>query len=217
MRIKTNLAVLLAAGVTAWAHSAEFSVASSGNGERVVVCMSYTQEADGITVAGAQAITRRMFADIGVDLIWHNSARFCNAHPRQTIVINLVDEAPKTLHPGVLAYALPFERRHINVFYNRVNLWNAVATRNLLARVFAHEITHMLQVLIRHSETGIMKARWDKDDYLHMETRLAFTEEDVRWIHRGLATRTAQPPSETMATVGRLPCAKSDFPGCGSE
>jgi hypothetical protein len=133
--------------------------------------------------------------------IWYHGTRFCNAHPRQTIVINLVDEAPKTQRPAVTAYALPFEGRHIDVFYNRVTLWNAAATRILLARVFVHEITHMLQGLVQHSDTGIMKARWDKDDYLHMETRLSFTEEDIVLIHRGLAARAAQTVGETLAAL----------------
>jgi hypothetical protein len=201
MRIKTNLAVLLAAGVTAWAHPAESSGTSSGSGEKVVVCLSDMHDGDGELVVRARTIARGMFADIGVDLIWHDGTRFCNAHPRQTVVISLLDEAPETLRPGVLAYALPFERRHIDVFFNRVVLWNAVATRNLLARVFVHEITHMLQGTDDHSETGIMKARWDKYDYLHMETRLSFTETDVLLIHRGLAVRAAQTARETLATV----------------
>lgn len=68
--------------------------------------------------------------------------------------------------------------------------------------MFVHEITHMLQGTDRHSETGIMKAHWDKNEYFQMETApLTFTEEDVRLIHRGLAARTGQPASETLAAV----------------
>jgi hypothetical protein len=56
-----------------------------------------------------------------------------------------------------------------------------------LAHVLAHEITHMLQGTDRHSDSGIMKARWNSEDYFEMlRTPLSFTEADVQLIRRGL-------------------------------
>jgi len=63
-------------------------------------------------------------------------------------------------------------------------------TTNLLAHVLVHEITHILQGTCRHSDTGIMKARWTHQDYMEMGQKpLSFTEEDLQLIRTGLAKR----------------------------
>jgi hypothetical protein len=46
----------------------------------------------------------------------------------------------------------------------------------LLSHVLAHEIAHVLQGVSRHSESGILKARWDREDFFLMQQhRLNFT------------------------------------------
>jgi hypothetical protein len=63
----------------------------------------------------------------------------------------------------------------------------------LLAHVLVHEITHLLEGIDRHSESGVMKAHWSSDDTLEMAWKpLAFTEEDKYLIHRGLKLRAAE-------------------------
>lgn len=63
-------------------------------------------------------------------------------------------------------------------------------TTNLLAHVLVHEITHILQGTCRHSDTGIMKARWTHQDYMEMGQKpLSFTEKDLQLIRTGLAKR----------------------------
>jgi hypothetical protein len=69
----------------------------------------------------------------------------------------------------------------------------------VLGHVLVHEITHILQGFSTHSDRGMMKAEWDAKDFDLMGwTPLAFTEEDVRLIHLGLATRA----SRTAAILG---------------
>jgi hypothetical protein len=64
---------------------------------------------------------------------------------------------------------------------------------NLLAHVLVHEITHLIQGINRHSDRGVMKARWDEDDYEQMRSRrLAFTEYDIRLIRLGLEVRSSR-------------------------
>ena len=56
--------------------------------------------------------------------------------------------------------------------------------------VLAHELAHAMQGEAHHSESGIMKARWDFRDFREMFLqKLAFTTDDVDLIHRGLAAR----------------------------
>jgi hypothetical protein len=92
--------------------------------------------------------------------------------------------------PGALAYALPYEGTHITVFYDRIAKGAYPST--VLAHVMVHEITHLLQGIGRHSETGVMKARWTVRDMIGMGmTPLPFTREDVDLIYLGLGKRTA--------------------------
>jgi hypothetical protein len=53
-----------------------------------------------------------------------------------------------------------------------------------------HEITHVLQGIARHSDSGVMKANWSGEEFQRMRYKsLPFTEEDVVLTHRGLEVR----------------------------
>ena len=61
----------------------------------------------------------------------------------------------------------------------------------LLAHVLVHEMTHILQGVSRHSETGVMKAHWDESDFGQMRIKaLPFTEADIHLIQRGVDGRS---------------------------
>jgi hypothetical protein len=69
-----------------------------------------------------------------------------------------------------------------------------------LAHVLAHEITHILQGVSRHSESGVMKATWDQRDFEKMAWKpLTFTERDVMLIHFGLEARAARKARISLA------------------
>jgi hypothetical protein len=58
----------------------------------------------------------------------------------------------------------------------------------LLGHVLAHELAHVLEASTRHSEAGVMKARWDNRDLEQMSMRpLSFSAEDAASIQSGLA------------------------------
>jgi len=156
--------------------------------QRVVACME--KDANSAVVTRAQGVAVKIFAGVGVKLEWHGY-HACPAGQERTIKISLVQHTGQTLKPGALAYAEPFEGIHIRVFYDRVQ--SAVDSQTvpvLLAHVLVHEITHMLEGSDQHSDSGVMKRRWDRNDYLQMAQRtLTFTEEDVVLIHNGLAAR----------------------------
>ena len=74
------------------------------------------------------------------------------------------------------------------MFYDRIKYKPAPA--ELLAHVMVHEITHILQGISRHSDSGIMKANWSGEEFQRMRFKaLPFTEEDVVLIRRGLEAR----------------------------
>jgi hypothetical protein len=145
-------------------------------------------------VAQARGIASEMFAPVGVKLDW----RCPKSGPQGTIVISLATGS-ENLKPGELAYALPYEGTHIVIFYNRVRKIGPSRIAGVLAHVIVHEIAHILQGFPRHSATGIMKARWDANDFSYMDWKtLRFTDDDIDLIQRGLDAREARSAGATL-------------------
>jgi hypothetical protein len=181
MKIITLVAsVAVAAGASRTGQPIEAS-------RRVEVCMF--EGGDLLIVPQAERIAAQMFAGIGVTIDWR-PLRKC---PAEAIQIGFTDRTPKDYLPGALAFALPYEGTHIRILYDRVK--ETATPHNLpskLAHVMVHEITHILQGVVRHSESGVMKANWDQADYTEMSMRpLPFTETDIILIHQGLDLRMA--------------------------
>lgn len=135
----------------------------------------------------AEATASSIFSKIGVTVYWTGGSD-C---PAQGIRIQFVRNAPDNYFPGALAYARPYEGVHIEVFYNRVReTVEPSKVPALLAHVLAHEIGHVLEGTNCHSEHGIMKARWDANDYYEMARKpLGFSEVDLRLIRQALDAR----------------------------
>jgi hypothetical protein len=139
----------------------------------------------------AQSLANGIFRSAGVKIDWRCIQPPFQARPKEAIVVEITTETPPQLEPGALAFARPYEGVHINIFYDRAQQVNPGSlTEYVLAHVLVHEITHILQGTARHSETGVMKAHWDHDDYMEMRAKgLPFTEADVQLIRAGLAER----------------------------
>ena len=138
----------------------------------------------------ARVLANGMFAAVNVKIDWRAGQPTRRQSQHQgALMIEIVTDTPRELKPGALAFARPYEGVHIDVFYDRVRAaTEPELTPNLLAHVLVHEITHVLQGTCRHSDTGVMKARWNHEDYMEMRLKpLLFTEEDVQLIRAGLA------------------------------
>jgi hypothetical protein len=179
MRIQV-LMTMLAAGTSVWAAAIP--------DRSVTVC----QEGGPATwsTAPARAEASKIFAQIGVRLEWRIATKECPAN-EDAIAIHMSYDTPKTKLPHALAYASPYRERNIEVFYDRIkNEERDRGTPHLLAYVFVHEIAHVVQGVARHSQTGLMKAGWDADDFFEMGNgRLHFTDEDVSLLYLGLDWR----------------------------
>jgi hypothetical protein len=122
----------------------------------------------------AQLITARIFARIGVEVKFSTRVKRKSTRDLPANIVLQVDEsAPAQLHSGAMAYAMPFgtSGTRIHVFLDRVrNVWPQDGEGILMRYVMAHEITHVLQGANRHSENGIMKANWERQDYAQMKS-----------------------------------------------
>jgi hypothetical protein len=175
----------MTAALTGIAAHAEENVQTDET--RVTVCTE--GNADPRVGAPSQAIASQMYAAIGVTIDWRQRLGGC---PSQGVRISLTHFTRPTLLPGALAYALPYEGAHIQVFYDRIAGHGRDLLPYLLAHVMAHEIAHILQGINRHSEQCLMKARWTEEDYeCMMRKPLEFSSHDADLIHRGLTARAA--------------------------
>jgi hypothetical protein len=84
----------------------------------------------------------------------------------------------------------------IHVFQDRVLLGKTRRQAvSVLTHVMAHEITHVLQGIDRHSDEGVMKAYWSVEDYQKMYSgQLRFAEHDVQLLHDVVNTDRARLP-----------------------
>jgi hypothetical protein len=199
--MKTAAMVTVAAmlGGVAWA-------AAESGGREVVACIEMGPDRADREAAAARTAAARLFLRAGVKLEWHLGPHFCQAHKDQAIMVSLSMNTPKDLLPGALAYALPYEGVHIRVFYDRMAGAKPDLRRHLLAYVLVHEITHVLERTVRHSDSGIMKARWDDEDFRLMPGGgLRFTVEDIELLHAGLAARATRPAPGVLVAYVTLP------------
>uniref|UniRef100_Q01P43 Uncharacterized protein n=1 Tax=Solibacter usitatus (strain Ellin6076) TaxID=234267 RepID=Q01P43_SOLUE len=138
----------------------------------------------------AKTVTAGIFAGIGVELSWSKAAmdtRSCI--PR--IVARLEVTSDPGERPDSLAYASVGVRadRQIHIFIDRVAaMVPESALGILLGHVLAHEITHVLEGVPRHSERGVMKARWEHSDLQYLVNHpLHFDPIDAALIRAALS------------------------------
>ena len=140
----------------------------------------------------AQERAARAFAEVGVRIDWR-TGRPSGAQPGRepVIVVRLAEHTPADYLPGALAFAKVYEGVHITVFWDRIESECRLAPSVVvLAHVLVHEITHILQGVNRHSESGVMKSRWTAKDQRAMASKpLPFTALDVELIRHALESR----------------------------
>jgi hypothetical protein len=137
---------------------------------------------------GVRPLASNMFASTGVRIDWHD--RDSCPIGVGAIQVRMSHNPPSIRKFKTLAFAEPYDRNVIVVFPERVQELNRNGVPSVLAHVVVHEITHVLEGIDWHSATGIMKARWDDNDYFQMRRKpLPFALEDVSLIYDGLKVR----------------------------
>jgi hypothetical protein len=180
MKIRTMAAMMVL--MTMRAHAGEKNLKDE---QTVNVCIEAGRTMEAPL---AQAIAAKMFAEIGVQIKWHTKRESVKSKDA-VIHILLLTGAPLNHFPNALAFANPFEGSHITVFADRIH--NSSDPPRFvtckLAHVLVHEITHILQGTDGHAASGIMKAKWDQDDFSHMAWKpLSFNPLDIELIKMGI-------------------------------
>jgi hypothetical protein len=174
---------MLGLGNSTWAEPAP----------KVTVCLDGTREKH---IASSTRLASEIFASAEVAIDWRDA----DSCPSSQDVIRITFSFNHSDYPNpqAFAYALPFQGRTINIFYNRIASAAHCWSPKLLAYVLVHEIVHILEGVSVHSTQGIMKATWEDKELAAIQSEtLSFTEKDISLIHSGLqwrARRAAQHP-----------------------
>ena len=148
----------------------------------------------------SQKAATAIFTRIRVQLAWTDEcSRACKNLTPSTgasaipdIAVEIVAHAPDSFKEESLAMALPYADSGVRVviFYDRVAPYlrnHHAPAETILGYVLAHEIAHVLQGVARHSDSGVMRARWTDLDYQWMSKgALRFATEDVQLIRHHL-------------------------------
>jgi hypothetical protein len=154
-----------------------------------------------------------IFDQIGVRLVWHNGELPAATNAGRTdastpvFAVRTSEHALETATSGALASAriVGSSGTEITIYKDRLQrfLANHASAANVAAGyVLAHELAHVMQGVARHSESGILKAAWSREDCQAMVFhKLVFTPLDVELIHRGLAVQRASRRSEPVVVA----------------
>jgi hypothetical protein len=179
----------------------------------VAVYVSNDQKIPVGHLAKAESIADGIFSEAGVRLRWklgtaqRNTAAQegdCARHPI-AIQIDFVSGLPGGLSSKALAQTHPYSQDglRIDVFADRLGPMfrsRPLQASAQLAHILAHEITHLLQGIGRHSENGLMRARWSQDDYDQMSSdKFGFEPIDVTLIRTGMANRSRSCAAKNLA------------------
>jgi len=198
----------IAAAVLLSCVEAKAAVNDQGEAVRVVVYMSSGGAwLSGSLISQAQAEASRLFLSEGIHLEWR-AGRPPKEEADRPVAADVV---AISFHPGTptqfetpdkvsaLAIAYPYGKGPlpITVFSDRVVRFLARYVPNdagkILGHVLAHEITHILQCVGYHSDTGLMRASWTFEDYFQMlRGHLPFTPTDLQLLQSGILSRAAQ-------------------------
>ena len=163
-------------------------------GYQINLYLLNSQVVPAAVLAKAESVAARIFANIGISVTWKiGKAREAQSDAEMTIEIQFDSGEPLKFPEGALAYAMPYGTTgtRIHVFCDRViSIESRALSGPYLGHVMAHEITHVLEGISRHSPHGVMKAQWDLSDLYQMVFRpMQFDSDDVELIRMGMELR----------------------------
>ncbi|MDE3165353.1 MAG: hypothetical protein KGN36_06070 [Acidobacteriota bacterium] len=176
------------------------AAAAAGPDTPVTVFVSYDGDVPGSLVTSAMFRATKVFAATGVAVHFLPDEKDkAKRHGGVAVAIRIEMDPSGHVSGGALAHAQPYDNSApIRIYYSRIRAYNSSVSREaLLGYVLAHEVGHVLQGVVRHSEAGVMKAYWSAIDFDRMRVAsLGFDRRDVELMRDGVARLAAALPTE---------------------
>jgi len=173
----------------------------------------FTYDSAGVpwdTLARAKRVATSAFAAAGIEIRWVRGKRL--GAPREVssgevLTVVFDSPAPVDASPGAMAFTNVggWAAADVHVFYSRVAGFGAgrgshAYMPEFLGNVLAHELTHALEGVVRHSSEGLMKAAWSNRDCAEMVLGpLPFAAVDLELL-RAHFRREVSPAPTLIAT-----------------
>jgi hypothetical protein len=154
----------------------------------------------------------QILAEAGVRIRWSDkvpppssksSDKPCSVGITAPVIVMNFSESPKGVKPDTVAQSQPYAQDGVRItfFHDRLQaIFNSMPSwgGSVLGHIMAHEITHVLQGINRHSETGLMRAHWSVEDYEQMKKKsLPLTAYDIQLIRKGVVGWIARGKSDS--------------------
>ena len=115
-------------------------------------------------------------------------------------------QVPARIRSDALGTSQPYRQGgRIEVFYSRIQDYTWEPRSMVLAYIMAHEIGHVLGGMSYHAEAGVMKAKWNYEDFLKMGAgTLEFDTSDVKLIRMGTEKRVNDANIARANSIGEM-------------
>jgi hypothetical protein len=166
-------------------------VAASDGMPSVLLYLANQADVSSDIVGDATQEVIRIYAQIGVRVIWEEHMTDCPKDPLVIIIPRITGESvgpAGTL--GLAVRGANSSGRVAYVFYDRVQPLaekHRMSDASLLGVTIAHEIGHLLLPYGSHSATGLMRGEWDNQQFLLARAKvLRFTPQQAELIRAHL-------------------------------
>ena len=163
---------------------------ANAEGPGIAIRFSQHREVPRGILTDAQNIVSDIYARAGVGVVWADSADDRVAALQITVIFAAEPPVRLLKLRDVVAIAIAPERgcgRIAYVVWPRVQAFadgERVPVANVLGRVLAHEVGHLLLGPNAHSPDGIMRAEWNNADFTSGNHRAGFTPEQSARLHQ---------------------------------
>lgn len=174
----------------------------------VTVCIYNRAGVPWTVMERAKRVAATAFASAGIEVRWATGNRL--GEPREAAAGEMLTVVFDATAPAHLPRAMAITNvgrevgADVYIFYNRVaSRGTGFGERlmpELLGNVLAHELTHALQGVARHSNEGLMKAVWSLSDYAEMfRGPLRFAAEDLDLLRAHFNKERSPAPTAVAA------------------
>ena len=189
--ISTALTILLSLGRP---------VAASDGMPSVLLYLANHAGVSSDIVGDARQEVIRIYAQIGVRVIWAEHVTDCPKDPLVIIITPVAGEWVGPMSLGLAVRGDDYSGRLAYIFYGRVQplaKQHQIKDASLLGVVIAHEIGHLLLPYGSHSPSGLMRGEWDDRQFVLAGARLLrFTPQQAELIRAHLMDTQNDPSQE---------------------
>jgi hypothetical protein len=154
-------------------------VAEGRETEQIVVSVFNRAGANPATVRAAEKMAARIYEQVGISIAWRNcraqaepELERCEAATDHGQLVLNIEHQPRTLVADAFGVAFLGNDgwgTFCDVFYDRIlelHRDGRASEETILGMVMAHELGHLLLGSNSHSDTGIMRPKWQSENFL---------------------------------------------------